>query len=132
MTYFGDDTSYYYHSEPVYYIDTPPYDDEDHLEPTYDDDWSAPISLTLYEIDHEHEFEANAVTVEEGIYYEEDIHPAYRDPPANNYWEPMQIQPPTTASTTINDPSHDCIEPTQLPTNINIAYSSFLDEELEY
>lgn len=80
MTYFGDDTSYYYHSEPVYYIDTPPYDDEDHLEPTYDDDWSAPISLTLYEIDHEHEFEANAVTVEEGIYYEEDIHPAYRDP----------------------------------------------------
>lgn len=111
--------------ETTHYIDTPPYDDEDHLVPTYDDDRLAPISPTLYES------EANVVTVEEGIYFEEDIHPAYRDPPANNYWEPMKIQLPTTASTTINDLSHDCIDPTHLPTNIDNAYSSFSDEELE-
>ena len=74
--------------ETIHYIDTPPYDDEDHLVPTYDDDRLAPISPTLYES------EANAVTVEEGIYFEEDIHPAYREPLPPSMTSPMIASTP--------------------------------------
>jgi hypothetical protein len=114
-------------SDPVYYDNTISdhiYDDNTRLEPTFDDDQFSPISPTSYELEYEPELEANhdAEAVAEAIYYEEDIHPAYLDPPADSDIVYGLAQPLPTL-TTID-------EPTSTVVDYDYLYDGYSDEKL--
>ena len=107
-----EDTSSYSYSVPADYYDSPP-------DPVYHDDtpdditnWSPSVPLTLYEVEYEHELEANT----EVIYYEEDLHPAYRDSPADDYCEPMRIPTWDELHPAYRDPPVDPVYESIQPT----------------
>ena len=120
MSYYYEDTSHYCYTVPAGYEDTSSYsysvpaDDYDSPpDPIYHDDtpadiihyadnitnWSPSVSSTLYEVEYKHELKANT----EAIYYKGDLHPAYRDPPADPVYESIQ---PTMTSPTMDNPPH--------------------------
>ena len=147
-----EDTSGYSYSVPADYYNSPPdpiyYDNTPTDIIHYADDttvWSPSVSPTSYEVEYEHDLGANT----EAIYYEEDLHPAYRDPPADDYCEPMRIPTwdelhpayrdppadpvyesiqPTMTSPTADNPPHEPIPPL---TNSYDEFSTCTDEELE-
>jgi hypothetical protein len=92
-TYYEDTSSYSYNepthydtpSDPIYYEDVssePVYCEDIHPEPVYLDDrttWSLTTSPTSYEV--ECELEAYAEAASNRTYFEDEVHPAYRDNP---------------------------------------------------
>lgn len=117
-------TDYYPNPEPTYYHDPPSdpiYQDDFSPEPTYCDDdlvyhdndtqtelahfddataWSSPPPPMTYEVVDEDELEAYAEAASNRTYFEDEIHPAYRDNPINgndsteslNTFEPPDIE----------------------------------------
>ena len=159
MSYYYEDTSHYCYTIPAHYEDTSSYrystpaDYDSPSDPVYYDDtpsnpthyvgnipnWSSSVSPTSYEVKYKQELNNDG----EVIYYEEDIHPAYHDSPADIYEEPMQIptwdklhpvyrNPPADIN---HEPIHsltsNILEPSRPPSDDICGYiDSFTDEEL--
>ena len=103
MSYYQDDNSYHYYSEPAYVEDTsnysysiPNHDDYSPSEPIYYDHNNTSDTVHYADTPSYDELEAYAEAASNRMYTEDEIHPAYRDNPSDDDYTDLSdtVEPP--------------------------------------